>query len=102
MFMINVDRELRNRQGEEPTNCRSPRHAELGSHFDLTVHSLGCYHRRDGSAQSEKRRWDDNNGRGYTFADVARRSEEIGAIMPDTYLRRSRTCGVPPNPPAWD
>jgi hypothetical protein len=101
MFMINVDRELSNRPGDEP-NCRSPLHTALGAHFDLTVHTLGCYHRRGGGAQRERRYWEDNDGHGFTLADVTRRLEEIRATMRGAQLRRSRNCGVQPNPPWWD
>jgi hypothetical protein len=101
MFMINVDQELSNRLGAEP-KCRSPLHAALGAHFDLTMHTVGCHYRRNGGAQRGKRYWDDNGGYGFSLANVTHRLEEIHATMPGAYPRRCRNCGVSPNPPWWD
>ncbi len=102
-FMINVDRETLNDADQAVTVCRSQMHAALGAHYDLTVHTLGCRHRRGIGAHRPKRFWDDNGGMGYRAPqDVVQRLSILQAQYPQTFPRRAVSCGVSPNLPHWD
>jgi len=102
-FMINVDREILNAADEAVTVCQSQMHAALGAHYDLTVHTLGCRHRRGTGAHRPTRFWDDNGGMGYPgLQDVVQRLAILRAQHPQTFPRRAMSCGVPPNLPHWD
>jgi hypothetical protein len=101
-YMINVDLEAPNETGSG-TDCRSELHRNLGRHFDLTVHTLGCTHRNRRSVNRPPRRfWDNNGGAGYTLQGVVERLGKLQLEHPDAHPRRCGRCGVEAYLPHWD
>lgn len=102
MYQINVDHEIPNVAGGQP-NCRSPLHAQIGPHYEITIHSFPSECRKGGGTnRPPTRSWDDSGGRGYVFADVVAQAQTIVAREPGLKVRRCRRCNVPPHLPEWD
>ena len=102
MYQINIDHEIPNIAGGEP-NCRSPMHANLGRHHEITIHSFPSGCRKNGGADRPPARgWDDHDRQGYTLAEVATQAQAIIDKEPGLRVRRCRKCHVPPHLPDWD
>jgi len=100
-YMINVDLETRNVSGGS-TDCQSTLHESFGSHFDLTVHAIGCAAQGARAVNRPTRYWDDNGGAGYSLYAVVQRVRSLRAEHPGAYPRRCRKCEVEAHLPDWD
>src|SRR5262245_34467528 len=102
-YMINVDLEDTNIRNGGADNCPSILHQNLGDHYDLTVHVLGCGRRYSREVDRPPTRyWDDNGGAGYTLQGVIGKIHELLAQHPDAHARRCRSCAVDAHLPDWD
>jgi hypothetical protein len=98
--MLNIDLESKNSAGSG--SCHSKLHDPLGSHFDLTVHTLGCHHGGSAVDRPPIRYWDDNAGVGYTLEQVISLARTLGKRYSDSHPRRCLKCDVESNLPDWD
>ncbi len=102
-YMINVDVEDTNVTNGGEDNCASVLHQNLGDHYDLTVHVLGCPSRNSREVyRPPTRYWDDNGGGGYTLQQVVEKIRELVAQHRDAHPRRCRRCDVEAHLPEWD
>jgi hypothetical protein len=100
-YMINVDLESKN--SRETGSCHSKSHESLGSHFDLTVHAVGCQIRGARAVDRPPTRyWDDNGGVGYSFAQATELARTLKVSQPEAHARRCLKCDVEGNLPDWD
>lgn len=101
-YVINVDLETKNINGGT-NDCPSKLHAELGLHFDLTVHSVDCPVRGARMvSRPPTRYWDDNQGHGYSVDEVVARIRALVAQYSDARPRRCPRCDVESHLPDWD
>jgi hypothetical protein len=101
MYQINVDREIPNVPGGQPA-CRSPMHAHIGPHHEITIHEFPSECRPGIGATRPSRFWDDNAGQGFALAAVASQAQAIILEELGLKIRRCRRCRVPPHLPDWD
>lgn len=98
-FMINVDLERKN--GGEATPCSAPAHKDLKDHYDLTVHELGSSCRRSSTKNRQKRRWEDNENKGFSREELIETIESLQAQNPGSYPRCCRRCKLVGLPADW-
>ena len=101
-YIINVDLETPNVDGGR-MDCKSALHADLGPHYDLTVHAISCGSRNRRSAHNPPTRyWLHNEEAGYNLDDAVEQVRRLSAQHPNAYARRCGVCNVPPHTPDWD